>query len=236
MNACRGGAVLALAGVFSAPAASDSWGGGAGVATDKVLRGLSQSGGRATLLLDLFYRSDGGWSLSLGAASLPSAVHQTAAEWTASLARHWQLDDDWASQLSATHYGYPGRGDARYRSYDEASVSIAWRGLWSLSATLAPQTRGQAPGGRAVRGTSVLVETAAHLPLVGRWSLDAGLGWYDNHRIGGTPYSFASLGASWGLGPVQLSLARVTSRADERGRVSAQVAGDRWLGTAWWTW
>lgn len=219
------------------PAArADSWGAGIGIASDKVVRGLSQTGGRASLLFDSFYRTDTGWVLSAGAASLPKAEHGTPAELAATVSRGWQLDDDWAGQLSATHYAYPGQGDARYRPYDEANASIAWRGLLSFAVSMSPQAPGVGSDGRPRRGRTTVLEAGAHLPLAGRWSIDTGLGWNDNGRAGGTPYSYGSGGVSWGRGPVQLSLTWVTSRADERGRVPAKVAGDRWIGAVWWTW
>ena len=222
--------------MLAGPAVAQSWGGGFGVASDKVVRGLSQTGARPSLLLDLFYLVDNGWAISASGASLPWAEHQTAAEWTLSVARSWQLDDDWASQLSATHYGYPGKPDARYRPYDELSASIAWRGRFSLLASVAPHNTGQGRDGLAVHGTSAWFEAAAHAPLQGRWSLDAGLGWHDNKGIGGTPYPYGSLGTSWGQGPLQLSLTWITSRANERGRVPVRIAGNRWVGAAWWSW
>ena len=106
----------------------------------------------------------------------------------------------------------------------------------TLFASHAPNARGLSAAGQPLRGSASVVEAGAHLPVAERLSIDVGWGWQDNRRIGGTPYSYNSAGIAWGQGPIQLSLTWISSRADELGHVPYRVAGNRWVGTAWWSW
>ena len=67
------------------------WSGALGLVSDKVVRGLSQTQGRATVLADLNYRTDGGWTAGLGFAPLRvggEAIKSSTGEVTLSVGRN----------------------------------------------------------------------------------------------------------------------------------------------------
>lgn len=235
-------AATSLALFATAAARADDLTGGIGLASDKMVRGTSQSGGRPSLLLDLTYRTDTRWAISLGAASLGLGKLADNGRGTNSdseiylgVARTWQLDDDWTLQLGSTAYAYPGSRDPFYGEYIEFGASVNWRGALSAAFAATPSISGRDRSGRPRRGATGALELGAHAPLNGPWALDGGVGWHNVSGLGNRPYLYGSLGVSWRHGPSQLFLTWITSRSDERNGVRDRVAGDRTVLSYWWS-
>ncbi|RZI72584.1 MAG: hypothetical protein EOP38_30765 [Rubrivivax sp.] len=223
---------LALA--ASAASAGD-WQGAVGLASDKVIRGLTQSQGEATLLLDLNYRADTAWMATLGFATLQRHGHEGRSnEFSAGLAKAWQLDDDWLAQTGYAHYQYSGEAPAYIRHYDEVTASLGWQGRVAGTLTLSPNTYSWYRSGQPRPGPALATELSLNQRVMGRLALQAGAGYYQLMDAGNWGYGYASVGLSWGLGPVQTYLSYISSQAAKRGLVPASFAGERCVGTVLW--
>lgn len=237
MVACfRKIAALSLAACFAAclPAQAQEWSGALVAASDMVYRGISQSRGRAGLMLDVSRASEGGWNASAGLAAPrdPDRAYGSA-ELTVSLDKSWALDNDWTMQTGITHYQQLGRGRARHPGHDELTLALGWRGRLLASVALSPNTRGYGIGyGR--RGRAAAYALSVNERLVGRVAFNAGLGYYDLAHISAHGYAYGSVGLSWHQGGFEAYLSRIDSRAAEQQLVWAALAGGRWVGALMW--
>ena len=240
--------ILLHALLLAAPLAqADGWSGAIGLSSDQVLRGVSQSQGQAGLTLDASHRSDTGWALGLGASTLGRDGAGRPSLLTASLGRHWQLDADWAAQLGAAHYAYPGPLQRRRYGYDELLATVGWQGRLAASLAVSPNTTRPNTARRAApqpgapapfsQGRALAWELSLHQRLQGRLALDAGLGYFDLHALRGQPaagYPYASVALGWGVGPVQGFVSVIGSRAAQRRLAQAGAAGERGLLSVVW--
>lgn len=194
-----------------------------GVASDKVVRGLSHTAGQTSYLLDAGWRSAGGWLLSLSSASLHDGG---ATEAIVGLGWQRQIDARWQFQAGMARYLYRSAPDGVY-PYTEAYLAADWDGRLGLLVASSPDTRftrrdGSAPDSRSMHG-----EITWHQRLYRALALDLGIGHIDFDNLPGYRYGSASL--SWSEGPVQIFLTRVDSNAAERGIVPERLAGGRWI-------
>jgi uncharacterized protein (TIGR02001 family) len=231
LRACLVASAAAGALLAGAPAQADAWHASVAVATDKVLRGISQSDGDAVLLLDAFRRADTGWAVAAGWASPVYPQQGGRDEWTLGLSQVWQIDGDWVLQLGGAAYRYTGEPSVRLRSYREFTAAVGWQGRLQATLSLTPDATGYGPGGAITSGRVVAFEMGAHQRLAGRLALDFGAGYSNLQNIRGRSYAYGSAGLSWGIGPVQASLVRIDSSAQARGTVAAPRAGGRWVGS-----
>ena len=208
------------------------WSGALGLVSDKVVRGLSQTQGRATVLMDLNYRTDSGWTAGLGFAPLRvggEAIKSSTGEVTLSVGRSWQLDADWAAQLGLARYLYPDRRQrAPVYNYNELSASIGWQGRVLAVIAVAPDSYSLYGPGWPQRGHAASVELSGRQRLAGRLTLDAGIGYYKLTAGRDTGYRYGSIGLGWGVGAFQLDLTRTVSNA------TTPQAGGRWVGSLLW--
>ncbi|MBC7942445.1 MAG: hypothetical protein H7Z19_22275, partial [Chitinophagaceae bacterium] len=69
-----------------------------------------------------------------------------------------------------------------------------------------------------------------HQPLARRWALDAGIGRVEYRSQDLRNFSYGSIGASWGLGPVQIFATRIYSNSR-----SPNAAGSRAVFSLLWS-
>ena len=194
-----------------------------GLASDKVVRGLSQTDGQPSAMLDLGWRSARGWSLSAGAATLHD---RRALEGTLGLAWQHQVDARWQLQAGTTRYLYRATHQ-RYRPYTEFYVTADWDGRLTLLLAASPDARFERADGSARRTPSVHGELTWHQRLAGPLALDLGAGHIVFDGLPG--YTYGSAGLGWSGGPLQWFLTRVDSNATARSSLPADVAGSRWI-------
>lgn len=205
------------------PAHGADLGGAAGLASDKIVRGISQTGGQPVALLDLNLVLAEGWSATLSAATLHD---RGAAEIVLGAGWSRQLDGVWFAQAGLSTYQYT-RGSFRNAPYAEAHASLTWDGRASLLLTASPDSEypGLQGGDERPRQTRS-IELGWHQRLHGRWALDLGVGRF---AIAGLPaYVYGSVGLGWGTGPWQLMASRIGSNAVGRGLLPAGYGGPAW--------
>jgi uncharacterized protein (TIGR02001 family) len=223
---------LALA-LPTGPALAEGWSGALVLASDKVYRGISQSNGRAALLLDLSHAWPDGWQLGAGLATPSYPTLGGKGELSLNLGREFSLNSDWSAHLGLARYGQTGSELARTLSYHEAALSLAWRGRVRASLALAPDSTGYR-GHELERGRALTAELSLQQRLAGRWSVDAGLGYYELHGAAAVDYGYASLGLRWANGAWQGSLSWINSQAAQRQAAREAIAGTRWVAAAMW--
>jgi len=228
---------MAIAG----PAHAGDWSGSVGLASDKLVHGISQSSQQPSLMLDLNYRSDTVWVAGVGLATLQQHRGNSSAELTLSLAKGWQLDADWLVQSAYAHYQYTDDAPVGLSHYDELSASIGWQGRVNASVALSPNTyswyRQGYHAGAPRSGPAMTLELTANQRLQGRLAAHAGLGYYQLLDMGNWGYGYASVGLSWGWGPAQAYVSYVSSQAARRGLLPdslAYLAGERCVGAVVW--
>jgi hypothetical protein len=194
------------------PAWADALQMSAGVLSDNVIYGISQSDGRASAVFDMVLRTDTGWTLSSGLASLGGAsASQPDAEIALGVSRGGPLGNDGAWQAGYTRYDTLGPAQRKRPGYHQFGLGYGWGERLQLSAAANVGLAGPARGGGSVRGTALILEAGWHQPLGRRWALDAGFGHVAYDRVAFPNYQFGSVGLSWGLGPVQVFASRIVS-------------------------
>jgi hypothetical protein len=207
------------------------WQGAVGLTSDKVQRGFSENNGRAVALLDLGHAWDTGWAVAGGLAGPVYEAQGGQAEFSLSLSKGWQLDNDWLVQGGVGRYEVTGAPRARAYRNKEIYLSLGWRGRVSLAASASPDTARFVAGGGLRSGRVWSLELGLHERLIGRLALDAGLGYLNLDGLHSPGYAYGSLGLSHGWGPLQAFVSFINSRARAQGAAGATQAGPRWVTT-----
>ncbi len=205
--------------------------GSAGLLSDKVVYGNSQSGGRSSQVLDLSYRNSTGWAFSGGLASLGRGAAQADAEVTLTAARGGPVGTDAAWQAAVSQYSTLGTAaGVRRPGYSQVALGYGWAEQLQLTALTRVGLVGPAPGGGRRRGQALILDASWHQPLGQRWGLDLGLGHVDYARLAIPSYTFASVSLSKGWGPVQVFATRIHSNSQ-----APNVAGPRAVVSVLWS-
>lgn len=210
------GLVAGLAGLMlmaTMPAVARGWQGSAGILSDKVVYGLSQSGGDPSVVLDLAWQGDTGWSLAGGIATLGRGAQRPDAELSLGAGVGGALGDTSAWQLNYLRFETTGSAGTRRRGYDQLSLGYGWNERLQLTALYTGGFYAPAPGGGRVPSAALISEATWHQPLARRWALDLGAGRVHYRRDSLRDFNYGSIGLSWGLGPVQVFATRVFSNS-----------------------
>ncbi len=206
-----------LAAALPGLAAAAGWSASAGVLSDKVVYGLSQSGGRPVAVLDLSWsgpsRLNGAWAFSAGLASLGGSRGRGDAELSLGIARGGPLGDDGAWQAAFTRYENHGAAAVRRPGYQQLALSYAWGESLQVSALALGGLAGPAADGGRRRGSAAIVEAGWHRPLAAGWALDIGLGQVHYRGLAVPAYRFGSAGLSWSAGTWQVFATRAVSNS-----------------------
>src|SRR4051812_11218572 len=100
--------LLAVTLVASAAPARADLGGSVDLTSDYVLRGVSQSAGKAAWQGDVHWEFPAGWSSGVWASQVALAPHSDTWEIDGYLQWHRALSTDLELGASATYYTYPG--------------------------------------------------------------------------------------------------------------------------------
>jgi uncharacterized protein (TIGR02001 family) len=213
------------------PAAAQGWSGSLGVASDQVLRGISQTGARPVVLASLAYYGAAGFFGSFqGSASEPAA---SGAATHASASAGWAAPPEgqaWRARVELTRHRYAGAPGDDASGNHELALTLAYREMLFFSLTRTAGSDADAPVG--ARNTDA-AGLAFHWPLPGRWALHGGAGYALVHTGPRLGYGYASASASAQFGPVTIALARFETQS-RAARIFGDQAAGRWVfGTVW---
>jgi len=230
------GILLCIIASFASLArAADSWGGSIALTSDYVLRGVSQSDGKAAVQVDLHYDLPSGLLAGLWASSVKlNSQEPTTAEVDAFLGYRWPVGNDWSTKLTAIHYAYPWNSPDAHYDYDEIIAGAAYLDRVFVTAAYSPNTSRYSNRGLIRNRAAFSYDTALQIPLKQAFSASAGVGYYDVSRLVGTGYWYWNAGLGYDFRPFHLDVTYVgTSRS-----VPALLYNDgklhRWSATLMW--
>lgn len=220
---------------MSSAACAGSWGGSLGFTSDYVVRGLSQSAGRIAGSIDLHYHSQERWYAGLFAASVRRSDSQDlGAELSPYIGYGLNWPSGWNLDLNAAHYAYPGDHPRSHYDYDEFTSSLQYRERLFLTLSLSPDTPAESPRGSVSGRPAVAYDVGLRQPLLWGAALEAGLGYYDLHRVVGAGFVYWNAGLGYDIGAVHLNLAYIGTGHSAENLLVSQPATNRWVGSAIW--
>jgi uncharacterized protein (TIGR02001 family) len=181
---------------FASVCRADGFGGSVGIASDEVLRGLTQSDHQLSPQLDLHYTLSG-WYAGISGVEVRRTYNYSAnVGLIAYLGYQYRFNDDWSGSAAIRRYEYPGYQTRPDYNYDEAQLTVSWRDRIVASVIASPDVYFADFQGNYGRGAAFCGELAARQSLPRGFSLNAGVGYDDLHRQIGTGYAYGSAGIS----------------------------------------
>jgi uncharacterized protein (TIGR02001 family) len=205
-----------------------------GVTSDFVFRGLSYTRGKPAGLasFDVEFPSRtyfGGFVSSADPNPGPSPV----VELDFWLGHHWSLGSSFSADLRLTHYMYPD--DPRVADYDrdELTATLGIRDAVFLSATYSPNTDAVGSTAGFTDGDVWAMELSGRTPpFAGRYSLGAGVGYYELDEVYADGYAYWNLTLTADFAPIQLQLAVLGADSSAERLFGTRSAGERLALTA----
>jgi uncharacterized protein (TIGR02001 family) len=220
--------------LFVAGTRADGLGGAVGLASDDVLRGLTESEHQLSWQGDLHYNRSGWYGGVTGFGVRRGLDESAGVGLTVYAGYDTQLTDDWRAGLALRHYDYPGYTKRNNYDYDEAALTLDWRERLVASVSASPDVYAVDYYGHYGRGAAFTYELSARQPLP--WwelSVNAGVGYYDLQRQVGTGYVYWSAGASKQWNSLQLDL-RYIGSSEEAEAHFHDLAENRLVFSALW--
>ena len=217
-------------------AVSATPGGSIGATSDYVLRGISQSNGAAALQGELHWSFLPGWSSGFLASQVQHLPHQTTLELGEYLQWHDALSADLDLGVAATNYHYPHDPRPISYSYDELSLSLAWRDQIYLALSWTPKLNLYSLTDGLARDRQVYTfEASVHRNLRPRLDLTAGIGFYDPAGLEYAAYGYGNLALAWHYDHWRADLAWIWVQNASHRQYSAGPAGGPLAATLAWS-
>jgi uncharacterized protein (TIGR02001 family) len=215
------------------PAAAADVSGSLAVTTDYIYRGTSQTAGKPAAQAGVQFHSSAGWNAGMWGSSVDFQNGEGLAyELDLQAGYSWSLSPDWSMQVGYVHYAYLDDGDAGY-DYDEVSASISYQQRATASVAWSPNTSKHTYWGFISDRQTLAYELSLLQPLHPRWSLCAGVGYYDLSDIADTGYWYWSTGVAFTWQGMQLDVLHINTDATGR-RLFDDQAGSRWTAAVTW--
>lgn len=190
-------------------ARAEGWSADAIVATDKVLRGISLTGGTPSVGVDASYYANSGFYVngSLARVKLVSTKAATGL-FVGGIGYANTAAEDWRTLLSWTHYAYT---DAAFRALDfeDFRVTEAYRDSVFVSIGGSPHALMFDAQGHSATGPVFSTDLVVRVPLSFGWSAGVSLGYFDLQRLHRVGFFYGSLGATWQIRQLQFDLALI---------------------------
>jgi uncharacterized protein (TIGR02001 family) len=206
----------------------------AGATSDFVFRGISYTRGKPAGLasFDIEFPS----SLYFGgfiSSADPNPGPSPQAELDIWLGKAFRLGESFSADVRFTHYMYPD--DPRVADYDrdELTVTLGVKDTVFLAATWSPNTESIGSLAAPARGEDVwAVELSARRPIGSRFSLGAGVGYYELDEIYLDGYAYWNVTLSADFAPFELQLAALGADNTAERIFGTRSAGERLAVTA----
>ncbi len=213
--------------------AADVWGGSIEFTSDYLVRGISRSDDQAAVQLDLHYANASGFIAGAFASTVRvDPGSGTSGELAGFVGYAWTPGTDWRSRLLASHYAYPGTGNASRYDYDELDFATTYGDWIELSVQYSPDTPRILDYGQFERVAAESGEVDVHLPLIGRLSGSLGAGCY--HLAGAARYAYGSAGLLYDIARISFAVTFVDAGNAAKSLFYNTAAGGVWTGTVIW--
>lgn len=213
------------------PAHGGDLSGSVAVTTDYIYRGLSQTAGQPAAQAGVQFQSLSGWNAGVWGSSVD---FQNGAGIAYELDLHagysWSLSPDWSMQVGYVHYAYLDDSDTGY-DYDEINVSVSYQQRATASIAWSPNTSKHTYWGFISEKRALDYELSLLQPLDPRWSLCAGVGYYDLRDLVDTGYWYWSAGVAFTWQNMQVDLLHI-----DTDQTAARLfdGGSRWTAALTW--
>lgn len=226
-------ACVAVAGWLlpASPAHAGDLSGSVAVTTDYIYRGLSQTAGQPAAQAGVQLHSSSGWNAGMWGSSVDFQNGSGVAyELDLHAGYAWSLSPDWSMSLGYVHYAYLNDDDSGY-DYDEVNASLSYQQRATASIAWSPNTSKHTYWGFISEKQALAYELSLLQPLYTRWSLCAGVGYYDLHDLVDTGYWYWSTGVSFNWQGMQLDLLHIDTDS-----TAARLfdGGSRWTAALTW--
>jgi uncharacterized protein (TIGR02001 family) len=238
MLICYRPALSALAACLAVAAASPAragLGGSVDITSDYVLRGVSQSAGKAAWQGDVHWDFPAGWSAGVWASQVSLAPESNTWETDGYLQWHRALSADLELGASATYYGYPGDPRQVDYNYGELGLSLMWRDQIRVAASWTPRiTLFSYSDGLATDQQVLTLEASWHRDLPARLDLTAGIGVYYPPGLEYASYAYGDATLGWKYGHWRVNLAWIWAQDTTHRQYSSGPAGGPFAATLAW--
>jgi uncharacterized protein (TIGR02001 family) len=233
------GALLQILGLAAMPmlasAADGPWSGSVGATTDYVFRGVSQTYDSGALQLGANYQSPQGWFAGTWTSNVdPYPFGVAALELDVYGGIRRPLGDQFNATLSYTHYQYLNDSRAVHYNYDELALSASYLDEVVATVSYQPDSTLYSALGVANRRASVAYELALRWPLPAAFALNAGVGYYDLHKLFGVHYWAGNAGLQYVHRRVTFDLSRFFADSTVNRLFEGASANGTWVLSAVW--
>jgi uncharacterized protein (TIGR02001 family) len=206
----------------------------AGATSDFVFRGISYTRGKPAALasLDIEFPSSVYFGGFVSTAD-PNPGPSPKVEMDFWLGKAFRLGNSFSADVRFTHYMYPD--DPRVADYDrdELTLTLGVKDTVFLAATWSPNTESIGSLAAPVQGEDVwAVELSARRPISSRFSLGAGVGYYELDEIYLGGYTYWNVTLSADFTPIELQLAVLGADNEAEDIFGSRSAGERVAVTA----
>jgi uncharacterized protein (TIGR02001 family) len=211
------------------------WGGSIAITTDYVYRGLSQTGNHPAAQAGIQFHAPSGWNVGMWGSSVDfGADVGNAFEVDLHAGYGWALSQDWSAQVGYVHYAYLQDAEGGY-DYDELTASVSYQQRVTASVAWSPNTSKHDSDWNFVSDKQALAyELAVLQPLHPRWSVCAGVGYYDLHDLFDIGYWFWSAGLAFNWQGMQVDLLHIDTDSTGDRLFAQQGSGSRWTAALSW--
>jgi uncharacterized protein (TIGR02001 family) len=192
--------------------ADGPWGASIAATSDYILRGVSQTYGRAAVQLGANYQSPFGWFGGVWGSNVdpyPSGDASTELDFYAGFTR--PLGDDFSARATYTHYTYLNDPRPVRYDYDDFALSVAYVDRLAATVSYQPDFTSYSLLGFAHKRPTVDYEVSSRWPVSSRFALIGGVGYYDLHHLFGVSYWSGSAGIAYVDRHLEVDLTRFFS-------------------------
>lgn len=219
----------------AASPAQAALGGSIDITSDYVLRGVSQSEGKAAWQGDVHWDSPEGWSGGVWASQVALAAHSDSWELDSYLQWHRELNADLEFSAAATYYTYPSDPRPADYNYGELSLALMWRDQIRIAASWTPSIALYSyADGLADDQHVMTLETSWHRDLPRHLDLTAGIGFYYPPGLDYASYAYGDAGLGWKYGHWRVNVALIWAQNGSHRQYSTGPNGGPVAATLAW--
>jgi uncharacterized protein (TIGR02001 family) len=209
------------------------WLASAGVTSDYVHRGLTQSSGKPAVQGGLSLRVPQGLYTGVWASTIdtsrqsPDFGDGEGFEINALVGIGRPLGAEWSWNLNAGRYLYTGLNSVLDYDYTEVQAALGWRERLRLSLAYSPDSTDHRRNNQPLTGARYVADLALEWPLT-RWlAATAGLGYQDAQQVSEVRFLYTGIGLNLRWRGAALGIARYGTDGTARGRWADGRADDR---------
>jgi hypothetical protein len=143
------------------------------------------------------------------------------------------LDENWSARLSLTHFAYlQGRAGNRF-DHDEIGATLSFRDRINASVVWIPNLPTYEQN-QIEHHSAQAYELTASQPLLGLWSVYAGVGYYDLGSTYPPNYWYWNTGVAFNWQALQLDVQHIDTDSHAATLFGSQSTGSRWVASVNW--